>query len=243
MDRDRAMDTQVVNETEGDQRGQQAPDPRGRGRRHRLRRPGTGPPAGAPSRTSRSPPPPVRRPPARRAACRRSRASGTARWCRSNAAAFAAPTSCSWRCPKPRRPSSRRCCSPRGLRVIDLSGAFRLRDDAARAKWYPATTALPDGVAYGLTEFELDAITPARAAVEPGLLPHGVAARPAAAAARRPAAAGRRHRHRRQVGHLGRRQGADRPHALLGEPRQRGRLQRRSATGTRRRWSRRSGAR
>jgi N-acetyl-gamma-glutamyl-phosphate reductase len=35
-----------------------------------------------------------------------------------------------------------------GLRVIDLSGAFRLRDDGARAKWYPATQSLPVGVAY-----------------------------------------------------------------------------------------------
>ena len=35
----------------------------------------------------------------------------------------------------------------------------------------------------------------------------------------------RRHRHRREVGHLGRGQGADRSHALLGEPRQRGGLQ------------------
>src|SRR5215204_5117897 len=26
----------------------------------------------------------------------------------------------------------------RGLRVVDLSGAFRLRDTAARGKWYPA---------------------------------------------------------------------------------------------------------
>jgi N-acetyl-gamma-glutamyl-phosphate reductase len=50
-----------------------------------------------------------------------------------------------------------------GVRVVDLSGAFRLRDDAARAQWYPATGALPDGVAYGLTEFELDAIPSARA--------------------------------------------------------------------------------
>ena len=40
-----------------------------------------------------------------------------------------------------------------GARVIDLSGAFRLRDDALRAKWYPATKALPAGVVYGLTEF------------------------------------------------------------------------------------------
>src|SRR5262245_53997806 len=41
-----------------------------------------------------------------------------------------------------------------GLRVIDLSGAFRLRDDASRAKWYPETHQLPPGTAYGLTEFE-----------------------------------------------------------------------------------------
>ena len=32
-----------------------------------------------------------------------------------------------------------------GVRVIDLSGAFRLRDEAARARWYPATKSLPDG--------------------------------------------------------------------------------------------------
>lgn len=31
-----------------------------------------------------------------------------------------------------------------GCRVVDLSGAFRLRDDAARARWYPATGVLPD---------------------------------------------------------------------------------------------------
>src|SRR5262245_20645843 len=31
-----------------------------------------------------------------------------------------------------------------GVRVIDLSGAFRLRDAGARAKWYPDTHRLPD---------------------------------------------------------------------------------------------------
>ena len=55
-----------------------------------------------------------------------------------------------------------------GLRVIDLSGAFRLRDAAARAKFYPATPALPDGVAYGLTEFELEAIADAKLVSNPG---------------------------------------------------------------------------
>src|SRR4029453_9771553 len=39
-----------------------------------------------------------------------------------------------------------------GVRVIDLSGAFRIRDAAARSRWYPATKTLPSGAAYGLTE-------------------------------------------------------------------------------------------
>ena len=38
----------------------------------------------------------------------------------------------------------------RGVRVIDLSGAFRLHDPGARARWYPETHALPAGLAYGL---------------------------------------------------------------------------------------------
>ena len=58
-----------------------------------------------------------------------------------------------------------------GLRVIDLSGAFRLREAAARAKWYPATGALPDAVAYGLTEFELPAIASAKLVSNPGCYP------------------------------------------------------------------------
>jgi N-acetyl-gamma-glutamyl-phosphate reductase len=58
-----------------------------------------------------------------------------------------------------------------GLRVIDLSGAFRLRDDALRAKFYPATASLPAGVAYGLTEFEVDAIKSARLLSNPGCYP------------------------------------------------------------------------
>jgi len=59
----------------------------------------------------------------------------------------------------------------RGMRVIDLSGAFRLRDEASRTKWYPATASLPAGVAYGLTEFELDAIKSARLLSNPGCYP------------------------------------------------------------------------
>ena len=58
-----------------------------------------------------------------------------------------------------------------GMRVIDLSGAFRLRDTASRTKWYPATASLPDGVAYGLTEFELEAIAAAKLVSNPGCYP------------------------------------------------------------------------
>src|SRR5437764_7496640 len=45
-----------------------------------------------------------------------------------------------------------------GVRVIDLSGAFRLREAAARSRWYPDVRETPDGVAYGLTERERDAV-------------------------------------------------------------------------------------
>ena len=71
----------------------------------------------------------------------------------------------------------------------------------------------------------------------PGLLPDRRAHRTGAARSRR-AARRRRHR-RRQVGRLGRRQGADRADALLREPRQRRRLRACSRTATRPRSSRR----
>lgn len=58
-----------------------------------------------------------------------------------------------------------------GRRVVDLSGAFRLRDDSARATYYPATGPLPEGVAYGLTEFEADRIRDARLLSNPGCYP------------------------------------------------------------------------
>jgi len=58
-----------------------------------------------------------------------------------------------------------------GVRVIDLSGAFRLRDAAARARWYPETHRLPDGVAYGLTERERGAVGAARLVANPGCYP------------------------------------------------------------------------
>ena len=59
----------------------------------------------------------------------------------------------------------------KGMRVIDLSGAFRLRDETLRAKFYPATAALPADVAYGLTEFESTAIRGARLLSNPGCYP------------------------------------------------------------------------
>ena len=58
-----------------------------------------------------------------------------------------------------------------GMRVVDLSGAFRLRDADVRGRWYPKTTSLPDGIAYGLTEFGRDAIAGARLVSNPGCYP------------------------------------------------------------------------
>ncbi|MEO7192204.1 MAG: N-acetyl-gamma-glutamyl-phosphate reductase [Vicinamibacterales bacterium] len=61
-----------------------------------------------------------------------------------------------------------------GVRVIDLSGAFRIRDAGQRAKWYPATAGLPDGVAYGLTEHYRAEIRNAKLVANPGCFPTGV---------------------------------------------------------------------
>ncbi|MCC6991869.1 MAG: N-acetyl-gamma-glutamyl-phosphate reductase [Acidobacteria bacterium] len=58
-----------------------------------------------------------------------------------------------------------------GRRVIDLSGAFRLKDDTARARWYPATATMPEGVVYGLTEFTGAEIPGARLVSCPGCYP------------------------------------------------------------------------
>ena len=59
----------------------------------------------------------------------------------------------------------------RGRRVIDLSGAFRIRSDADRRRWYPATAALPAGTAYGFSERNRDAIAGARLVSNPGCYP------------------------------------------------------------------------
>jgi N-acetyl-gamma-glutamyl-phosphate reductase len=58
-----------------------------------------------------------------------------------------------------------------GVRVIDLSGAFRLRDASARARWYPETHLLPEGLVYGLTELDREAIAAARMVANPGCYP------------------------------------------------------------------------
>jgi N-acetyl-gamma-glutamyl-phosphate reductase len=58
-----------------------------------------------------------------------------------------------------------------GVRVIDLSGAFRIRDDAARSRWYPATKALPNGAAYGLTEHYKSDVRDASLVANPGCYP------------------------------------------------------------------------
>jgi N-acetyl-gamma-glutamyl-phosphate reductase len=58
-----------------------------------------------------------------------------------------------------------------GVRVIDLSGAFRLHDPAARSHWYPETRVVPAGLAYGLTELARDAVAAARLVANPGCYP------------------------------------------------------------------------
>jgi N-acetyl-gamma-glutamyl-phosphate reductase len=58
-----------------------------------------------------------------------------------------------------------------GVRVVDLSGAFRLRDAEQRHRWYPETRGVPAGVAYGLTERERDAVREARLVANPGCYP------------------------------------------------------------------------
>ena len=59
----------------------------------------------------------------------------------------------------------------RGARVIDLSGAFRIRNAADRQRWYPATASLPEGTVYGLTEGHQAEIRRARLVSNPGCYP------------------------------------------------------------------------
>ncbi len=60
----------------------------------------------------------------------------------------------------------------RGHRVIDMSGAFRLKDPALRAKYYPATPdPLPAGTVYALPEFDAAQVRDARLVSCPGCYP------------------------------------------------------------------------
>jgi N-acetyl-gamma-glutamyl-phosphate reductase len=58
-----------------------------------------------------------------------------------------------------------------GLRVVDLSGAFRLRDDGARRRWYPETASLPAGTLYALPERSRLQLPAARLVSCPGCYP------------------------------------------------------------------------
>jgi len=59
----------------------------------------------------------------------------------------------------------------RGTRVFDLSGAFRLRDNAERHRWYPHSPATLVNVAYGLTERRRVELADARLVACPGCYP------------------------------------------------------------------------
>lgn len=56
-------------------------------------------------------------------------------------------------------------------RVIDLSGAFRVRDAAARLQWYPETVAVPGGTVYALPERSRSSLALATLASCPGCYP------------------------------------------------------------------------
>jgi len=58
-----------------------------------------------------------------------------------------------------------------GVTVIDLSGAFRLREADARKHWYPETDRLPTRVAYGLTERYRSTIQTSSFVANPGCYP------------------------------------------------------------------------
>lgn len=59
----------------------------------------------------------------------------------------------------------------RGVRVFDLSGAFRIRDAGQRARWYPDSPGTTIDVAYGLTENARLELTTAKLIACPGCYP------------------------------------------------------------------------
>ncbi len=58
-----------------------------------------------------------------------------------------------------------------GRRIVDLSGAFRLRDSEERRRWYPDTPDLPGSVTYGLPERNRGGISAAAVVACPGCYP------------------------------------------------------------------------
>ena len=58
-----------------------------------------------------------------------------------------------------------------GARVFDLSGAFRLRDAAARRRWYPKTPDVEPPAVYGLAEWNRTSLAGARFVACPGCYP------------------------------------------------------------------------
>lgn len=59
-----------------------------------------------------------------------------------------------------------------GLRLVDVSGAYRLRDATLRGRWYPqAASPLPPGTVYGLAERDRAALVTARLVACPGCYP------------------------------------------------------------------------
>jgi len=64
-----------------------------------------------------------------------------------------------------------------GLRVVDLSGAFRFRDPETFARWYkmpPPPKALTEQAVYGLPELYADVLPGARLVANPGCYPTSV---------------------------------------------------------------------
>ncbi len=71
-----------------------------------------------------------------------------------------------------------------GVRVIDLSGTFRLRSLDARRQWYPDGASYAGPAVYGLTEHHREAVRTAQLVANPGCYPTAalIALQPLAAA-------------------------------------------------------------
>ncbi len=81
------------------------------------------------------------------------RKSGTRRSCPSiSTSSGGTPTPYSWRSPESLSAEAAPALVDRGARVLDVSGAFRLRDSELRQRWYPHSPVLDVPLTYGLTE-------------------------------------------------------------------------------------------